>query len=430
MLEISQTQGSLSFVDYCFVVSERLPPQFPPLGPESDSRGGSEQEQFYKVESTTRDESPMDRVVRVMEAALHEAENMLDRSVDLPGVPPRLNLHCIQTLRRLSVKAGTLPSSCTITHESLEVIGMYPAAGGGYSDVWRGRLGSRQVAIKALRLRPEDGKRLVQKSFCQEFLIWKRLSHKNVVASLGINTTRFSLGIVSEWMHYGNITRYLSKNPGTDRPRLLLDVAHGLEYLHSYNILHGALKCANILVNEHCCACLADFGLSAIVHDPNLMPSQTSMMDVRIVMWEMFSGHVPCPGCRMDAAVIYRVLSNIRPKRPEEPTGRGLTDSLWKLTEECWHTDRNQRPLIAGVISRLSEECGIGFDIAFGPENGGQTREVQQKDDATIYLVARLGNLRRLQARASSPAKSNAPTNNYILGLTLSSVYETEGTQT
>lgn len=62
-----------------------------------------------------------------------------------------------------------------------------------------------------------------------------------------------------------------------------LDVAQGLEYLHSQNVVHADLKCvseftplirnvfdnvqANILVSDARKACLADFGLS-IANDP------------------------------------------------------------------------------------------------------------------------------------------------------------------
>jgi len=44
----------------------------------------------------------------------------------------------------------------------------------------------------------------------------------------------------------------------------LAQVARGLNYLHSVDIIHGDLKCANVLVNGEGIAQLADFGLSTV----------------------------------------------------------------------------------------------------------------------------------------------------------------------
>ena len=67
------------------------------------------------------------------------------------------------------------------------------------------------------------------------------------------------LRLVSEWMPGGELTKYIEKNPDANRIALVgvppslfdplfslslqvCDIAEGLYYLHSRNVLHGDLK--------------------------------------------------------------------------------------------------------------------------------------------------------------------------------------------
>lgn len=94
------------------------------------------------------------------------------------------------------------------------------------------------------------------KRFYHTALIWKRLVHPNIVPLLGVATAppRF----VSDCMFGGNLKEYFGRNPSTDLvglvgdpstasgvarqpPSQLSDVAEGLKYLHSRNVLHRGL---------------------------------------------------------------------------------------------------------------------------------------------------------------------------------------------
>ncbi|KAG6846373.1 hypothetical protein H0H93_014379, partial [Arthromyces matolae] len=65
-------------------------------------------------------------------------------------------------------------------------------------------------------------------------------------------------------MEHGDIRKYLEHYTDSNRVSLALDVARGLEFLHSNGVVHGDLKGENVLVNDTGRACLADFGLSSI----------------------------------------------------------------------------------------------------------------------------------------------------------------------
>jgi len=86
--------------------------------------------------------------------------------------------------------------------------------------------------------------------------VWKRLIHPNIVPLLGVTPT--PLQLVSEWMTGGSLAEYIKKNPDTNRLGLVgiplvvfttrlprcqsSDIAKGLCYLHSCNVIHGDLK--------------------------------------------------------------------------------------------------------------------------------------------------------------------------------------------
>lgn len=135
--------------------------------------------------------------------------------------------------------------------------------------------------------------------FCREAVIWKRLSHPNLVPFLGVNKILFNLALVSEWMEHGTILRFVKNYPETNRLKLVCilslprttstnqldtqihDVASGLEYLHDFPFVHSDLKGVritpfilflfievsqrNILVDGNSNACICDFGLTDVM---------------------------------------------------------------------------------------------------------------------------------------------------------------------
>jgi len=55
----------------------------------------------------------------------------------------------------------------------------------------------------------------------QEIVIWRRLSHPNVLPVLGVSPKLFPLCVVTEWMIDGNIMDFTSKHPEVNRLRLV-----------------------------------------------------------------------------------------------------------------------------------------------------------------------------------------------------------------
>ncbi|KAJ7713742.1 kinase-like domain-containing protein [Mycena metata] len=161
---------------------------------------------------------------------------------------------------QLSEAADLLPSSLTIhgienTKET--------ALGGNFGDIFTASHRGQAVAVKRLRFFQADGDE-VRKKFCREALIWKNLEHDNILPFLGVDSETFPgfLCMVSLWMDRGSLASKSGAPSEGAIPTLIYEIAVGIQYLHSQNIVHGDIRGTNILVDEQGHARLADFGLA------------------------------------------------------------------------------------------------------------------------------------------------------------------------
>jgi len=133
-----------------------------------------------------------------------------------------------------------------------------------------------EVAIKVPRSweKPKGGLAGIQ-SLVRETLLWWDLKHPNIVPLYGITLLGQPLrdpGMVIKWMDFGSTRSFLEDSeevkdlPTRKRKRLvydwLLQIAKGLEYIHSEEIAHGDLRGPNILIDNDRTVRLTDFGMS------------------------------------------------------------------------------------------------------------------------------------------------------------------------
>ncbi|KAK0421841.1 hypothetical protein EV421DRAFT_1677732, partial [Armillaria borealis] len=65
--------------------------------------------------------------------------------------------------------------------------------GGGFADIWKGRLDDTQVCLKVLRIfLPEKDREKLLRDFCQEALVWRQLCHPNILPFLGVSEDLFA----------------------------------------------------------------------------------------------------------------------------------------------------------------------------------------------------------------------------------------------
>lgn len=113
------------------------------------------------------------------------------------------------------------------------------------------------------------------RDFHSEVTLMRALRHPNIVIFMGLVMDPVCL--VTEYCHNGNLfdllhdtiedeqgEHYAVKIPWQRRVRIALDVARGMNFLHTSTpvIIHRDLKSLNILVDEKWTAKVSDFGLS------------------------------------------------------------------------------------------------------------------------------------------------------------------------
>ncbi|KAJ7619295.1 kinase-like domain-containing protein [Roridomyces roridus] len=279
-------------------------------------------------------------------------------------------------VRKLSETCDRLPSSFFITN--VVERDLYPRFGGGFGDVYRARYEGQNVALKHMRhfLRGSE-LRDIRLRLCREALVWKDLNHPNILPFIGIDRETFpeSLCMVSPWMENGTVLAYLAVHGRANVNKLLFEIAKGIQYLHSRNIVHGDLRGANILIKEDWVACLADFGLSSFTdltsrtHTSNRAGSlywmapelidpdrfgrkfiRTPATDVYAfgcVCFELYTGRPPFSELS-ETAALFKIIGGERAQRPVgEPS---ISDGLWSQITTYWDGDPASRPTIEIVL--------------------------------------------------------------------------------
>lgn len=111
--------------------------------------------------------------------------------------------------------------------------------------------------------------------FKNEVKILTRLRHKNLVQLYGC-TSRHSreLLLVYEYIPNGTVADHLHGEkakpdtlPWHTRMKIAIETASALAYLHASGTIHRDVKTTNILLDDHFCVKVADFGLSRLFPD-------------------------------------------------------------------------------------------------------------------------------------------------------------------
>jgi serine/threonine protein kinase len=122
----------------------------------------------------------------------------------------------------------------------------------------------RHVAIKVMgRKVAADGETM--KNFVREARHLAALNHRNVVQVHSIGVEKGQPYIVMELVPGGRVDQMITKETPGDERRLLeimIDAASGLEAANKAGLIHGDVKPANILIDNHGQGKIVDFGLA------------------------------------------------------------------------------------------------------------------------------------------------------------------------
>ena len=126
----------------------------------------------------------------------------------------------VAALGKISSDTGLLPNSVG-SLQGLEKRGEIAVATGGTTDIWRGTLNNKRVALKAFRIYPLQDLQGAKKILWKIVPTWKRLIHENILPFHGVDTSIFQLALVYDWSDNGNIVQYLESYPDVSRPKLV-----------------------------------------------------------------------------------------------------------------------------------------------------------------------------------------------------------------
>eukprot|EP00727_Mastigamoeba_balamuthi_P007139 m51a1_g3045 putative tkl protein kinase (970) ;mRNA; r:940001-943886 len=268
-------------------------------------------------------------------------------------------------------RTGDISMHYDIPYEDLtfgEVIGR-----GMYAEVRRAKWRGLDVAAKVFN---EGSMTFRLEDFMLEVAVMSVAQHPNVLKLHGAvmhrsRTEESQFILVTELVENGSLQRMLSKTGPLSVDKILkyaMDMASGMAYLHSLEMVHRDLKSANVLVTLDDRIKIADFGLSRAVSRLSMTPGvgtpkweapecfmlgqYTTAADVysfAIVVWEMITAKEPYEDIHDLFALKTAVVD--KKKRPEIPS----TCPSWlsEMLKVCWAASASRRPSFQAIFERL-----------------------------------------------------------------------------
>ncbi|PKK16551.1 hypothetical protein A306_00000329, partial [Columba livia] len=106
--------------------------------------------------------------------------------------------------------------------------------------------------------------------------VMRCLEHPNVLKFIGVLYKEKRLNFITEYIKGGTLRGLIktmdSHYPWSQRVSFAKDIAAGMAYLHSMNIIHRDLNSHNCLVRENKSVVVADFGLARLMVDEKNQP--------------------------------------------------------------------------------------------------------------------------------------------------------------
>ncbi|XWS37477.1 hypothetical protein CRYUN_Cryun19dG0046300 [Craigia yunnanensis] len=250
-------------------------------------------------------------------------------------------------------------------------------ASGRHSRIYRGIYKQRDVAIKLISQPEEDANlaNFLEKQFISEVALLFHLRHPNIITFVAACKKPPVFCIITEYLAGGSLRKYLHQQEPYSVPlnlvlKLALDIARGMQYLHSQGILHRDLKSENLLLREDMCVKVADFGISCLESQcgsakgftgtyrwmaPEMIKEKhhTKKVDVYsfgIVLWELLTALTPFDNMTPEQAAFAVCQKNARPPLPST-----CPPAFSHLINRCWSSNPDKRPQFDEIISIL--EC-------------------------------------------------------------------------
>jgi len=260
----------------------------------------------------------------------------------------------------------------------------------GKASQLRGREETTTVVIKMLK---DDATEKERKDLLSELELMKKLKpHPHVIKLLGCVTASDPLLVIIEYVPYGDLLGYLRKSRGLNdtyfkdpdvKPKTSLtsqqlvrfswQVADGMRYLSSRNIIHRDLAARNVLVGEQETCKVTDFGMARAVNQENIYERKTkSRLPVKWTAYEalLFGRYTTKSDVWSFGIVLYEIFTiggspypRMGPRKMADILNRGyrmpkpshVDEVLYKIMQDCWREDPDDRPTFENLRDELKE---------------------------------------------------------------------------
>lgn len=276
---------------------------------------------------------------------------------------------------------------------------------GATSNVYKARRLSDDfiVAVKVVRDDVDDVDEQ-EKAFRHEAEALSKLSHRNVRRILAAGRWNGLLYMVTEYINGSSLKGVIEQEGPISQKKAVdyaLQIAAGIEHAHLKNIIHRDIKSQNVLVSLDGTVKLVDFGIARVVSQKTrtmggrdivgsvhyispeqargtVVDSRTDIYSFGVVLYEMFTGHVPFEGGEAVAIAMKHVSAEpIEPKvlNPE------ITDGINDIILKCMQKDPAKRYQTA---SELREDLLLyvanpdGFTVI----NRGEKKQYKEEYEA------------------------------------------------
>ncbi|XP_058771568.1 serine/threonine/tyrosine-protein kinase HT1-like isoform X2 [Vicia villosa] len=286
-------------------------------------------------------------------------------------------------------------------------------AHGAHSRLYHGVYKEEIVAVKMIRVPDDDDNgelaSRLEDQFVREVTLLSRLHHRNVIKFIAASSNPPVYCIITDYISEGSLRAYLHKleRKTISHEKLItfaLDIARGMQYIHSQGVIHRDLKPENILIGEDSRLILADFGIACeeavcdlLADDPGTYRWMAPEMIKRksygrkvdvysfgLILWELLTGTIPYEDMNPIQAAFAVVNKKLRPIIPPS-----CPPAMRALIEQCWSLQPDKRPDFWQIVKVLEQfQSSLARD---GTLTLVQSPRCQDQKKGLRHLMQKLG---------------------------------------